>query len=434
MKCIYCNREKDLTSSDIIPYAITGTKLAKRFVCKKHNAFTNEHFESEFIENLAFVRNRLGLSTRNKGAIRYHGDITIDGETIFDIPISERKILHLSKKVIEGKDSEGKKVKIGDIDKLKKIIESKKNGEVKSFKNRDATVHATINSEHLLGTAAIHSIAKIAYEWHCYHHDVEESQPKYKEIVDYILCNSNDDTTVELITDSSFYSALDLASSPGTNSIYEFSEDGYLYVVFSLWNTISYIVRIKKHESTIACCSNLYLYNIDGTRENKPFLVCDKSSGKIKCSNISPSSITRAVWDVFSARFEKLLRTFLLSIYILNKIIATLKNNIAKYEKGEISFDELLSFGEEDTVVTIYILLELYRNKTKYNFSMSFNDNLTAILKPYQGSLSMAKEDKAKVINWTENLEQSGNFIPPLKDAISFFEEIYNTEARKVHN
>lgn len=431
MKCIYCNSENDLTSSDIISYAITGAKLAKGFVCKKHNAFTNDHFESEFIENLAFVRNRLGLSTRNKGAIRYHGDVTIDGETIFDISISGRKILPLSKKVIEGKDSEGKKVLIGDSDKLKKIIESKKKGEFKSFKNRDVTVHATINSEHLLGTAAIHSIAKIAYEWHCYHHNVEEFQPKYKEIVDYILCNSNDKTTVELITDSSFYSALDLASLPGTNSLYEFSEDGYLYVVFSLWNTISYKVRIKKHESTIACCSNLNLYNIDGTRENKPFLVCDKSSGKIKCSTISPSSITREVWDVFSARFEKLLRTFLLSIHILNKIITTLKNNIAKYEKGEISFDELLAFGEEDTVVTIYILLELHRNKAKYNFSMSFNDNLTAILKPHQGSLSMTKEDKDKVINWIENLEQLGNFIPPLKDAIAFFEEIYNTEARK---
>lgn len=123
MKCIYCNSKNDLTSSDIISYAITGAKLAKGFVCKKHNAFTNDHFESEFIENLAFVRNRLGLTTRNKGAIRYRGDVTIDGETIYDISISGRKVLHLSKKVIEGKDSEGKKILIGDSDRLKKINE-----------------------------------------------------------------------------------------------------------------------------------------------------------------------------------------------------------------------------------------------------------------------------------------------------------------------
>ena len=27
MKCIYCNCETELTSSDVIPYAITGAKL-----------------------------------------------------------------------------------------------------------------------------------------------------------------------------------------------------------------------------------------------------------------------------------------------------------------------------------------------------------------------------------------------------------------------
>lgn len=32
MKCIYCNTEMELTSSDIITYAITGAKLTKSFV------------------------------------------------------------------------------------------------------------------------------------------------------------------------------------------------------------------------------------------------------------------------------------------------------------------------------------------------------------------------------------------------------------------
>lgn len=29
MKCIYCNADNELTSSDIITYAITGAKLTK---------------------------------------------------------------------------------------------------------------------------------------------------------------------------------------------------------------------------------------------------------------------------------------------------------------------------------------------------------------------------------------------------------------------
>ena len=32
MKCIYCNTEMELTSPDIITYAITGAKLTKSFV------------------------------------------------------------------------------------------------------------------------------------------------------------------------------------------------------------------------------------------------------------------------------------------------------------------------------------------------------------------------------------------------------------------
>lgn len=32
MKCIYCNAEDELTSSDIITYAITGAKVTKSFV------------------------------------------------------------------------------------------------------------------------------------------------------------------------------------------------------------------------------------------------------------------------------------------------------------------------------------------------------------------------------------------------------------------
>lgn len=48
MKCIYCNAEDELTSSDIITYAITGAKVTKSFVCKAHNSFTNDMYEKKF--------------------------------------------------------------------------------------------------------------------------------------------------------------------------------------------------------------------------------------------------------------------------------------------------------------------------------------------------------------------------------------------------
>ena len=45
-RCIYCNSD-DLSVSDIISYALTGAKLTKRFVCHKHNKFTNDNYEKK---------------------------------------------------------------------------------------------------------------------------------------------------------------------------------------------------------------------------------------------------------------------------------------------------------------------------------------------------------------------------------------------------
>ena len=79
MKCIYCNSETELTSSDIITYAITGAKLTKSFVCKTHNALTNDNYEKKFVGDLDFFRNHLGFSTRDGKPIQYMADISVDG-------------------------------------------------------------------------------------------------------------------------------------------------------------------------------------------------------------------------------------------------------------------------------------------------------------------------------------------------------------------
>ena len=115
------------------------------------------------------------------------------------------------------------------------------------------------------------------------------------------------------------------------------------------------------------------------------------------------------------------------SIYVCG----TTKSHRTNKDKELINFDELLSFGEEDTVVTVLVLIELYQNKDKYSFSRTFNDNLTVILKPHQGSLSMTKEGKEKTIRWIKKLDDAGKLIPLIKQSISFFEEIYNNEVKK---
>ena len=80
MKCIYCNAENHLTSSDIITYAITGAKLTKTFVCKEHNGFTNDMYEKKFVDDMNFFRNSLGLLTRDGNSIQYTADVSINGK------------------------------------------------------------------------------------------------------------------------------------------------------------------------------------------------------------------------------------------------------------------------------------------------------------------------------------------------------------------
>ena len=88
MKCIYCNAEDELTSSDIITYAITGAKVTKSFVCKAHNSFTNDMYEKKFVDDLNFFRNHLGFSTREGKPIQYIADISVDGTEMHNVKIS----------------------------------------------------------------------------------------------------------------------------------------------------------------------------------------------------------------------------------------------------------------------------------------------------------------------------------------------------------
>ena len=125
MKCIYCNTDTDLTSSDIITYSITGATLTKSFVCKVHNAFTNDHYEKTFVANLDFFRYQLGLTTRDGKPIQYHADITIDGTNIHNIKLSDRNALFAPKAVLKGTDEHGNKILIGKVEILEKISKKK---------------------------------------------------------------------------------------------------------------------------------------------------------------------------------------------------------------------------------------------------------------------------------------------------------------------
>ena len=158
MKCIYCNSDTELTSSDIITYAVTGAKLTKSFVCRTHNAFTNNNYEKKFVADLNFFRNHLGFSTRDGKPIQYIADISVDGTEMHNVKISNRESLYAPKSVVTGFDENGKKVIMAPIEKVRKISKE----EVSTVDISNVTIHKTFSSDSFLGFYAIHSIAKMA--------------------------------------------------------------------------------------------------------------------------------------------------------------------------------------------------------------------------------------------------------------------------------
>ena len=151
MKCIYCNSEDELTSSDIITYAITGAKLTKSFVCKTHNAFTNDNYEKKFVADLDFFRNQLGLTTRDGKTIQYRADISVDGTEIHNVKLSNRESLYAPKDVVAGTDNDGNKILMAPMEKLKKISK----GKATSVNMSDVVVHKTVGSNDFIGFLAI---------------------------------------------------------------------------------------------------------------------------------------------------------------------------------------------------------------------------------------------------------------------------------------
>ena len=223
MKCIYCNSEENLTSSDIISYAITGAKLTKSFVCKTHNAFTNDSYEKEFVAGLDFFRSGLGFLTRDGKPIQFTADLTVDGIEMHDVRLSNKEALYNPKQLVAGKTANGEKILMGSNDKLGQIPGMTP----KPVDISRITMHKTISSGDFVGNCALHSVAKIAYEWYCYINGIEQYTEENKDIVDYILGNCTDER-VDIVVDGNYYVSIDQMSEVGTNSLFQYDDrDGY---------------------------------------------------------------------------------------------------------------------------------------------------------------------------------------------------------------
>ena len=430
MKCVYCNSEVELTSSDIITYAITGAKLTKSFVCKTHNAFTNDNYEKKFVADLDFFRNQLGLTTRDGKPIQYKADLSIAGTEIHNVKLSDRESLYAPKDVVARTDIEGNKILMAPMERLEKISK----GKVASVNISDVIVHKTVGSNDFIGYHAIHSMAKMAYEWYCYINNIEEYKEEYQEIVDYIL-GKTEQEVVDIIINGNYYWAIDHLSEIGTNSFFQYDDlDGYRYVVIDFWKTIAYRIRICKSPND--CLKKvrtlpviLYLYHIDGSKTQQVFgVVLLEENKQAYFETIRPQNITADIWRIFASRIGKIMSTMVLSIHILKREVKNLSTKLDKYDAGKIDVTVLLGFEENNIVTTIDILSQLYLNKGKYDMKKTFNQNLPAVLNLDSDTIGRTQEDKKKFVQLLVDKDKDNELSEYIRNGINFFNEIYENE------
>lgn len=293
------------------------------------------------------------------------------------------------------------------------------------------TMHKTISSGDFVGNCALHSVAKIAYEWYCYINGIEQYTEENKDIVDYILGNCSDER-VDIVVDGIYYVSIDQVSEVGTNSLFQYDDrDGYRYVVFDLWKTIAYRVKICKSSETSTKLSsnggiNLYLYHFDGRKTSTAFGIFSLNGG-ISFSVLKESDVNENIWKSFARRLEKLLTTKVMTIYTLKQECLSLEERLKKYDTGKIDLAGLIKYEEDSVLSTMEMLKILNEKKEQYDYTIGFNQNMKQLLSLSDDTYIVGGNDKKQFVQTLMELDQEKQLSSLLHEQLNTFESIYKS-------
>ena len=178
-KCIYCGTSKDLSNSDIIPDALTASRIINKCVCHvEHNSGSKKsnHFPTYEADYVI-------------AGIRYH-----DKKVVKEHDFINKKILW----------SENNESAFGPYEKIEQIAKSKKTnkGDIEQIDINTQVIesHIPLKYEVFFSEAMHRQVAKIAYEWYCLKNKVEDKYEDFSDIIAYILDGGNDQV-VKMVTD-----------------------------------------------------------------------------------------------------------------------------------------------------------------------------------------------------------------------------------------
>ena len=425
-KCIYCNSD-DLSVSDIISYALTGAKLTKRFVCYKHNKFTNDNYEKKAIANLDFIRSSLGLTERKGTEIKYKANMDIDGISIPNVWVSgKRSTIYEDKKRLFHAERNGQKVLIGNIDKLKQIKDVTENN-IEILDMSNSKLNTTFSLKTLFASEEmLRTISKIAYEWYCYIYGISNFEcEEYKGIVDCVLLEKPVENFVEICVDNWLDYAMGQFCYPGDNGLFAYEDiDGYKYVIFDFWGIVCYKIRISKSTTSNFQDTHMYhlfIYGIDGRKTETYF----GTKGNSSFISLPAVDAIKVYETVFIQKLADLISTKTLSLERVKQEVDELEKTFQVYKKEPHDFTHLIDYENSNIINTINLILLLYTHKTEYSFENSFTQNLKNLYKA-EDKIIITQEAKKKYIEYLLKLHEENKLLNCIDNGISFFKEIYD--------
>ena len=327
VKCIYCGkgngdidckgREVKINESDIIPFALSNTKLKCKNVCSiEHNSEFSNSFESYVINRLACITNHLNIKTRSKTKFAAY-------DAILKIKNIEYEKKNASLDVSIGNSiltSRDKKHKIGPIDDIEKIKSINGKVEQIDLNNEEVEISIPINLQVFCSDEMYRMVAKIAYEWFCKVNNIQDKLDIFDSIIEFIITGegNNNNRIVTVVSDEKIYNMIMQSGvvNYGDHLLICYkTEDKKVNVIYSLFGIAIYKVEILNlKESNFIGLTDFFqkltttgvntiikledLSNLIEDLNNNCNAVIDTNTGKVKVNN-SATSINNIIDKIF---------------------------------------------------------------------------------------------------------------------------------------
>lgn len=276
-KCIYCGTSKDLSNSDIIPDALTASRIINKCVCHvEHNSGMTKKFESEVAEKLAFLLNYLNIKSKKSNHFpTYEADYVIAGIRYHDKKVVKEHDF-INKKILWSENNESA---FGPYEKIEQIAKSKKTnkGYIEQIDINTQVIesHIPLKYEVFFSEAMHRQVAKIAYEWYCLKNKVEDKYEDFSDIIAYILDGGNDQV-VKMVTDKILLDKFSEFCHDGSHAMLAYIDNqGGISVLVDIFGVAVYDIKVCKHIPTF-CENNCILQkiNIDGSGNRECECLC----------------------------------------------------------------------------------------------------------------------------------------------------------------